>query len=57
MKSEEVTLLRPDKYQSSKHPDDLGDLPRASNDEDRLQARTERIRIQKYLREKLLPPH
>ena len=57
MKSEEVTLLGPDEYQSSKHPSDLGDLPGASNDEDRLQAHTERIRIQKYLREKLLTPH
>ena len=57
MNSEEVTLLGPDKYQSSKHPGDLGNLPGGSNDEDRLQARTERIRIQKYLREKLLSPH
>ena len=57
LKSEEVTLLGPDEYQSSKHPGDLGNLPRGSNDEDRLQARTERIRIHKYLREKLLPPH
>ena len=57
MKSEEVILLEPDEYQSSKHPGDLGNLPRGSNDEDRLQARTERIRIHKYLREKLLPPH
>ena len=57
MNSEEVTLLGPDKYQSSKHSGDLGNLPGGSNDEDRLQARTERIRIQKYLREKLLPPH
>ena len=57
MKSEEVTLFGPDEYQSSKHPGDLGNLPRGSNDEDRLQARTERIRIHKYLREKLLPPH
>ena len=46
-----------DEYQSSKHLGDLDDLPRASNDKDRLQARTEMIRIQKYLREKLLPPH
>ena len=46
-----------DEYQSSKHLGDLGDLPRASNDEDRLHACTERIIIQKYLREKLLPPH
>ena len=57
MRSEEVTLLGPDEYQSSKHPGDLGDLPRDSNNEDRLQTRTEKIRIQKYLREKLSPPH
>ena len=57
MRSEEVTLLEPDEYQSSKHPGDLGDLPRDSNNEDRLQVRTEKIRIQKYLREKLPPPH
>ena len=57
MKSEEVTLLGPDEYQSSQHPGDLGNLSGGSNDEDRLQERTERIRIQKYLREKLLPPH
>ena len=52
LKSEEVTLLGPDKCQSIKHLGDLGNLPRVSNDEDRLQARTERVRIQKYLREK-----
>ena len=57
MKSEEVTLLGLDEYQSSKYPGDLGNLPGGSNDEDRLQARKERIRIQKYLREKLLPSH
>ena len=57
MKSEEVTLLRPDKHQSSKHPDDLGDLPGIFNVEDKLQAHMERIQIQKYLRKKLLPPH
>ena len=45
MKSEEVTFLGPDEYQSGKHLGDLGNLPRGSNDEDRLQARTERIRI------------
>ena len=55
--SEEVTLLRPGEYQSSKHPGDLGNLPRDSNNEDRLQARMEKIRIQKYLREKLPPLH
>ena len=57
LKSEEVILLGLDKYQSSKHPGDLGNFPGGSNDEDRLQARTERIRIQKYLREKLSPSH
>ena len=56
-RSEEVTLLRPDEYQSSRHLGDLGNLPRDSNNEDRLQARTEKIRIHKYLREKLPPPH
>ena len=57
MRSEEVTLFGPDEYQSSKHPGDLGNLPRDSNNEDKLQARMERIRIQKYLREKLPSPH
>ena len=57
MRSKEFTLLRPDEYQSSKHPGDLGNLPRDSNNEDRLQTRTEKIRIQKYLRKKLPPPH
>ena len=57
MRSKEFTLLRPDEYQSSKHPGDLGNLPRDSNNEDRLQACTEKIRIQKYLKEKLSPPH
>ena len=57
MKSEEVTLFGPDGYQSSKHLGHLGNLSGGSNDEDRLQARTKRIRIQKYLREKLPPPH
>ena len=57
MRSEEVTLLGLDEYQSSKYPGNLGDLPRDSNNEDRLQAHTERIRIQKYLREKLSLPH
>ena len=57
MNSKEGTLLGPDECQSIKHLGDLGNLPGGSNDEDRLQACTERIRIQKYLREKLLPPH
>ena len=51
--SKRVILLEPDKYQSSKHSVDLGNLPGDSNNEDRLQARTEMIRIQKYLRGKL----
>ena len=46
-----------DEYWSSKYLGDLGDLPGISNNKDELQARTKRIRIQKYLREKLLPPH
>ena len=57
LKSEEVILLGSDEYQSRKHLGDLGNFPKGSNDEDRLQARTKRIRIQKYLREKLPPPY
>ena len=57
LRSDDVTLLEPNEYQSSKHPIDLDKLPRDSNNEDRLQALTEKIRIQKYLREKLPPPH
>ena len=56
-RSEKVILLRPDEYQSSRHSGDLGNLSEDSNNEDRLQARTETIKIQKYLREKLPPPH
>ena len=55
--SEEVSLLEPGEYQSNWYPSDLGNLPRDSNNEDRLQARMEKIRIQKYLMEKLPPPH
>ena len=55
--SERVILLGPDEYQSSRHSGDLGNLSGDSNNEDRLQARMEVIRIQKYLREKLPPPH
>ena len=54
---EKVILLGPDEYQSSRHPGDLSNLPRDSNNEGRLQTRMEMIRIQKYLREKLPPPH
>ena len=56
-RSEKVILLRPDEYQSSRHSGDLGNLPEDSNNEDRLQARMETIRIQKYLKEKLPPLH
>ena len=55
--SERVILLRPDKCQSGKDLLDLGNLPGDSSNEDRLQVRKEMIRTQKYLREKLLPPH
>ena len=48
---EEVILFGYDEYRSSKY---LGDLPGISNDKNELQARTKRIRMQKYLREKLL---
>ena len=34
--SEEVTLLGSDEHQSSKHLDDLGDLPGIFNDENKL---------------------
>ena len=56
-RSKKVILLGSDEYHSSKHPGDLGDLLRDSNNEDRLQARTEGIRIHKYLRKKLPPSH
>ena len=57
VQSEEVILLGYDEYRSSKYLGDLGDLLRMSNDKDELQACMKRIRIQKYLREKLLPSH
>ena len=55
--SEKVILLEPDECQSNRHSVDLGNLPGNSNNEDRLHARKKVIRIQKYLREKLSPPH
>ena len=55
--SERVILLGPDECQSSRHSIDLGNLLEDSNNEDRLQTRKKVIRIQKYLREKLPPPH
>ena len=57
LRSKMVILLGPDEYQSNRHSGDLDNLPRDSNNEDRLQARTEKIRIQKYLRKKLPPLH
>ena len=57
LRSKKVILLGPDEYQSSRHPGDLDNLPRDSNDDDRFQARTEKIRMQKYLGKKLPPPH
>ena len=55
--SERVILLGPDKCRSNELWLDLGNLPRNSNNEDRLQVRKEGIKTQKYLGEKLLPPH
>ena len=57
VQSEEVILLGQDECRSSKYLGDLGDLLGISNDKDELQARTKMIRMQKYLREKLLPLH
>ena len=57
LRSKKVILLRLGEYQSSRHSGDLGNLLGDFNNEDRLQARTETIRIQKYLREKLPLPH
>ena len=54
---EKVILLGLNEYQSSRHSGDLGNLPKDSNNEDKLQAHMEAIRIQKYLREKLSSPH
>ena len=54
---ESVILLGPNECQSGKLLLDLGNLPGDSSNEDRLQVRKEVIRPQKYLREKLLPPH
>ena len=56
-RSEKVILLGLDEHQSSRHSGDLNNLPGYSNNEDRLQTRTDMIKIQKYFREKLSPPH
>ena len=55
--SKRVILLVPDECQSSKLLLDLSNLLGDSSNEDRLQGRKEVIRLRKYLREKLLPPH
>ena len=57
IQSEKVIILEQDEYRSSKYVGDLGDLPGMSNNKDEFQARMKKIRIQKYLREKLLLPH
>ena len=57
IQSEEVIFLEQDEYRSSKYFGDLGDLPRMSNNKDELQTRTKKIRIQKYLGERLLPSY
>ena len=44
-RSEKVILFGSDGYQSSRHPGDLGNLPRDSNNEDRFQVHTETIEI------------
>ena len=49
--------LRPDEYQSYELLFDLGNLPRHSNNKDRLRICKEWIRTWKYLGKKLLPPH
>ena len=56
-RSEKVILLGPGEYQLSRHSGDLGNILGDFNNEDRLQARTKTIRIQKYLREKLPSPY
>ena len=55
--SKRVILLGPDECQSGKLLLDLGNLPGDFSNEDRLQVCKEVIRTQKYLGEKLLPPH
>ena len=55
--SERVILLGPDECQSGKLLLDLGNLLGDSSNEDILHMHKEVIRPQKYLGEKLLPPH
>ena len=55
--SERVILLGSDECQSHELLLDLGNLPRHSSNEDRLQMYKEGIRTRKYLGKKLLPPH
>ena len=55
--SERVILLGPNEYQSGKHLLDLVNFLGDFSNEDKLQVHKEVIRTQKYLGEKLLPPH
>ena len=55
--SERVGLLGTDKCLSSQLHLDLCNLLGNSSNEDRLQMNKERIRMRKYLGEKLLPQH
>ena len=57
IQSEKVIFLGQDEYRSSKYVGDLGYLPGMSNNKDEFQARMKKIRIQKYLRERLLSSH
>ena len=57
VQSKEVILLGQGECRLSKYLGNLGNRTRISSDRDELQAHTERIRMQKYLREKLLPLH
>ena len=57
VQSEKVILLGWDECWLSEYLSNLTDFLRTSSDKDELQECTKRIRMQKYLREKLLPPH
>ena len=57
LRSVRVILLGLDEYQLNRHSGDLNNLPGDSNNKDRLQACMKMIKIHKYLREKLPPPH
>ena len=57
LQSEEVIPLGYGKCRFSKYLGNLGEPPKISSNKNELQVRTKRIRLQIYLREKLLPPH